>query len=58
MFLFRKHHFEGGGYYGFRRILVRFIWKQNAAKSSITEKKKVCYKNFSKFFEKLFSIKK
>ena len=57
MFLFRKHQFEGG-YYGFRRILVRFICKQNAAKSGITEKKKVCYKNFSKFFEKLFSIKK
>ena len=40
MFLFRKHQFEGE-YYGFRRILVRFICKQNPAKRGIIEKKKV-----------------
>ena len=50
MFLFRKHQFKGG-YYGFRRILVRFICKQNAAKSGITEKKKYVIKIFHNFLK-------
>ena len=50
MFLFRKHQFEVV-YYGFRRIHVRFICKQNPAKSGIKEKKKYVTKIFLNFLK-------